>query len=125
MHWLILALRCLATLAAGVFVYGVWTNRVGFVWGGWMGAFLPAEGLGILAYGTYSGVLWWLRSSPYLINMLFGAILITVYCWIGVYHGWLEKDLWPQMRRTYVDDGIFAVLILVGSLLTGRIARKR
>jgi hypothetical protein len=121
---LVLLLRCGATAAALAFVFGVWTRRPALVWGAWMVELVHAEALGFALGGTYSGLVWWLRAHPALGSVL-GALIIAIAVWFGVWHGWIERDLFPRLRRTYLDDGILAVLVLLASILTAALARRR
>jgi hypothetical protein len=119
-----LILKVLGTVLAALFVYALWMGKTVLMWAAWIGQFLPAEAIKILAgSGTLSGLVWTLRLSPVFLYSILGAIAFAVVVWL-VWHFGIELDYFPHMKQTYKDDGIIAVIAILVSLI-GRFLIKR
>lgn len=94
--------KVFATLAAAVFVWAIWAERMTIAWGAWMAQFLGAEGLAFQIGGTLSGIAWWLMDRPVGATIVSGLLI-----WL-LYHWWLEPRFFPALRGGLGDDGKIA-----------------
>jgi DMSO/TMAO reductase YedYZ heme-binding membrane subunit len=93
-------------------------------WAAWAGAFVVIEGLAFARGGvTLSGLVWYLRHSPVVVQALVGALAVTVFSWC-IWHWWIEHDYFPHLRGTLKDDGIIALVFLALALLSAALRRR-
>jgi hypothetical protein len=110
--------------SSGAAYTGARMNSWVAAWVLWALAFVLIEGLAFAKGGvTLSGLVWYLRASPVVVQALVGALAVTVFGWC-VWHWWIEMDHFPELRGTLKDDGIIAASLFVLALLS-RVARKR